>query len=201
RYCLEEAGVSIAEVDHIAVPRNPWARLATKALYALRLPRFALDRSKALVRFAGIREELAGACEVDPARITAGLHRVEQHRAHLASAFFVSPFEEAAVLSADGLGDFASTMWAAGRGNGLEVRGAVEFPHSLGLYYTAISQYLGFWKYGDEYKVMGLAAYGEPAYFDEFRRIVRNGFGTGTARRGVPALLRRSPLALGLKDC
>src|SRR5207237_9573329 len=123
-------------------PRDPWARLASKALYALRLPRFALDRSRALVRFAGIREELARACEVDSARITAGLHRVEHHRAHLASAFFVSPFEEAAVLSADGLGDFASTMWAAGRGNHLRMRGEVEFPDSLGLYYNASSQSL-----------------------------------------------------------
>jgi len=199
RYCLEEAGVSIAEVDRIAVPRDPWARLASKARYALRLPRFALDRSKALVRFAGIREELARACEVDPARITAGLHRVEHHRAHLASAFFIAPFEEAAVLSADGLGDFASTMWAAGRGNRLEVRGAVEFPHSLGLYYTAISQYLGFWKYGDEYKVMGLAAYGEPAYLDEFHRIVRNGDGTRAAGRSLPAPIGRHPFALGLE--
>src|SRR5205807_10449377 len=93
RYCLEEAGVSTAEVSRMAAPADPWARLASKALYALRLPRFALDRSKALVRFAGIREELARACEVAPARITAGLHRVEHHRAHLASAFFVSPFE------------------------------------------------------------------------------------------------------------
>src|SRR5262249_51605156 len=136
RYCLKEAGISIAEVHYIAIPRNPWARLASKALYALRLPRFALDRSKALVRFAGLREELARRCEVDPARITAPLYRVEHHRAHLASAFFVSPFEEAAVLSADGLGDFASTMWATGHGNRLDPHGAVEFPHSLGLYYT-----------------------------------------------------------------
>ncbi len=199
RYCLREAGVSIAEVDHIAVPRNPWSRLASKALYALRLPRFALDRSKALVRFAGIREELARACEMDPARITARLHRVEHHRAHLASSFFVSPFEEAAVLSADGLGDFASTMWATGRSNRLEVHGAVEFPHSLGLYYTAVSQYLGFWKYGDEYKVMGLAAYGEPTYLDEFRRIVRNGVETGAAGRGLLAPGGRRPFALGLE--
>ncbi|MDR7559591.1 MAG: carbamoyltransferase N-terminal domain-containing protein, partial [Armatimonadota bacterium] len=173
QYCLQAAGVTLAEVDHVAVPRNPWARVGSKALYALRLPRFALDRSRALVRFAGLRDELARACDADPAAIRARWHRVEHHRAHLASAFFVSPFEEAAVLSADGLGDFASTMWASGRGHRLEVHGAVEFPHSLGLYYTAITQYLGFWKYGDEYKVMGLAAYGEPAYLDEFRRIVR----------------------------
>ncbi len=199
RYCLQEAGVFITEVDHIAIPRNPWARLASKALYALRLPRFALDRSKTMVRFAGVREELARACNVDAARITAPIHRVEHHRAHLASAFFVSPFEEAAVLSADGLGDFASTMWATGRGNRLEAHGAVEFPHSLGLYYTAISQYLGFWKYGDEYKVMGLAAYGEPAYLDEFRRIVRNGDGTGAVGRRLLAPGSWRPFALGLE--
>jgi carbamoyltransferase len=198
RYCLQEAGVFITEVDHIAIPRNPWARLASKALYALRLPRFALDRSKTMVRFAGIREELARACEVDPARIRAHLHRVEHHRAHLASTFFVSPFEEAAVLSADGLGDFASTMWAVGRGNHLEVDGAVEFPHSLGLYYTAITQYLGFWKYGDEYKVMGLAAYGDPTYLEKFRDIVRNGVGTGAAGRGLLAPDGRRPFTLGL---
>ena len=178
RNCLQEAGVTIGEIDHIAVPRNPWTRLATKALYAVRMPRFAFGRSKAMVRFAGIREELARAFDEDPARIRARLHRIEHHRAHLASTFFVSPFDQAAVLSADGLGDFASTMWATGRANRLEVHGAVAFPHSLGLYYTALTQFLGFWKYGDEYKVMGLAAYGEPSHLDEFRRILRPANGT-----------------------
>ncbi len=132
-YCLQEAGVTISEVDHIAIPRNPWARLGTKALYAIRLPRFALGRSRALARFAWILDELAEACDLDPSRIRANVHRVEHHRAHLASTFFVSPFEQAAVLSADGLGDFASTMWATGRENRLAVHGAVAFPHSLGL--------------------------------------------------------------------
>jgi len=178
RYCLREAGVTISEVDDIAVPRNPWARLGTKALYAIRLPRFALGRSRAMARFAWILDELAEACDLDPSRIRANVHRVEHHRAHLASTFFVSPFEQAAVLSADGLGDFASTMWATGRENRLAVHGSVAFPHSLGLYYSALTQFLGFWKYGDEYKVMGLAAYGEPAHLDEFRRIVRSANGT-----------------------
>jgi carbamoyltransferase len=173
RYCLAEAGAGIEQVDHIAVPRNPWARLGTKLLYALRLPGFALERARVMARFAGIQQELARAFDADPRRIRARLHRIEHHRAHLASAFFVSPFERAAVLSADGLGDFASTMWATGEGHRLHVHGAVAFPHSLGLYYTAITQYLGFQRYGDEYKVMGLAAYGQPAYLDEFRRIVR----------------------------
>lgn len=177
RYCLEEAGITLREVDHIAVARNPWARLGTKLFYSLRLPRFALDRAKVLARVASLQEELAAALDEDPQRVRAKRHRVEHHQAHLASTFLVSPFEQAAALSADGLGDFASTMWATGRGNRLNVYGSVAFPHSLGLYYTAISQYLGFWKFGDEYKVMGLAAYGHPAYLEEFRNIVRTGKG------------------------
>ncbi len=176
RYCLQEAGITLAEVDHIAIPRNPWARLGAKLLYAVRLPRFARERVKTLAKFAGLAKELSRTLEIDPQSIRARVHRVEHHQAHLASAFFVSPFEHAAVLSADGLGDFASTMWATGEGHRLRVHGAIAFPHSLGMYYTALTQYLGFWKFGDEYKVMGLAAYGEPAYLDEFRRIVR---GTG----------------------
>ncbi len=115
---------------------------------------------------------LGHAFDTDPKRIRARFHRVEHHRAHLASAFFVSPFDRAALLSADGLGDFASTMWAAGEDSRMRVQGSIAFPHSLGMYYTALTQYLGFRKFGDEYKVMGLAAYGEPTYLEEFRRIV-----------------------------
>jgi carbamoyltransferase len=112
----------------------------------------------------------------------ARFHRIEHHQAHLASTFFVSPFERAAVLSADGLGDFASTMWGSGSGKRIDIADAIAFPHSLGLYYTAVTQYLGFLKFGDEYKVMGLAAYGEPERLEAFRDIVRfdaNGNGNG----------------------
>ena len=107
---------------------------------------------------------------------------MEHHQAHLASAFFVSPFERAALLSADGLGDFASTMWGTGEGTRMRIDDAIAFPHSLGLYYSGVTQYLGFPKYGDEYKVMGLAAYGQPERLDVFRDIVRfdsNGGGDG----------------------
>jgi carbamoyltransferase len=172
RYCLKAAGIALRDIDHIAVPRNPWSRLGTKLLYALRMPRFARERAKAWASFADIPEALAEAFETDPRRIRAQFHRVEHHRAHLASAFFVSPFDRAALLSADGLGDFASTMWATGEGSRMRIHGGIAFPHSLGMYYTALTQYLGFWKFGDEYKVMGLAAYGRPAYLEEFRRIV-----------------------------
>ncbi len=172
RYCLEAGGITLAELDHIAIPRNPWARLGTKLLYALMMPSFARERAKVLARFVGIPEALGQAFEMDPKKIRGQFHRVEHHQAHLASTFFVSPFEQAALLSADGLGDFASTMWGMGRGNQMHIDGAIAFPHSLGMYYTAVSQYLGFRKFGDEFKVMGLAAYGEPAYLDEFRKIV-----------------------------
>jgi carbamoyltransferase len=186
RYCLKEAGLTLTEIDHVAVPRNPYARLATKLFYALRMPSFARERVKVLARFTGIPEALAAAFETDPKKLAAKFHRIEHHQAHLASSFFVSPFERAALLSADGLGDFASTMWGTGAGSHMEIAGTVAFPHSLGLFYSAVTQYLGFLKFGDEYKVMGLAAYGQPEQVEAFREIVRfdarangNGFRLG----------------------
>lgn len=185
RYCLREAGLTLAEIDHVAVPRNPYARLATKLLYAMRMPSFARERAKVLTKFTSIPEALAAAFDLDSKRLKAEFHRVEHHQAHLASSFFVSPFDQAALLSADGLGDFASTMWGSGAGNAMKIHGAIAFPHSLGLYYSAVTQYLGFLKFGDEYKVMGLAAYGQPEHLDAFRDIVRfdaangNGFRLG----------------------
>jgi carbamoyltransferase len=172
RYCLDQAGVKLSEVDHIAIPRNPWARMGTKLRFAMRMPKFALDRARVMKRFAGIQEDLATTFEIPPDAIRAKFHRIEHHTAHLASSFYVSPFERAAVLSADGLGDFASSMWALGEGPKMRHLGEVTFPHSLGMYYTALTQYIGFWKFGDEFKVMGLAAYGQPEFLDEFRRIV-----------------------------
>jgi carbamoyltransferase len=173
RYCLKEAGLTLKDIDHVAVPRNPYARLGTKLWYAIRMPSFARERAKIITKFTGIPEALAAAFDSDPANLKASFHRVEHHQAHLASSFFVSPFEEAALLSADGLGDFASSMWGVGRGNRMEIEDAIAFPHSLGLYYSAVTQYLGFLKYGDEYKVMGLAAYGSPENMEAFRDIVR----------------------------
>jgi carbamoyltransferase len=186
RYCLKEAGLTLADLDHVAVPRNPYARLATKLFYAVRMPSFARERAKVLVKFTGIPDALAAAFDRDPKRVGATFHRVEHHQAHLASSFFVSPFERAALLSADGLGDFASTMWGTGSGKRMNIHGAIAFPHSLGLFYGGVTQYLGFPKFGDEYKVMGLAAYGQPEQMDAFRDIVRfdarsngNGFRLG----------------------
>jgi carbamoyltransferase len=173
RYCLKEAGINLSDIDHVAVPRNPYARLATKLFYAIRMPSFARERARVLSKFTGIPDALAAAFDSEPAKLKATFHRVEHHQAHLASSYFVSPFEHAALLSADGLGDFASSMWGVGRGNRMQIDGSITFPHSLGLYYSAVTQYLGFLKFGDEYKVMGLSAYGEPKYTEAFRDVVR----------------------------
>jgi carbamoyltransferase len=186
RYCLKTAGITLAEVDHVAIPRNPYARLGTKLFYALRMPSFARERAKVLAKFRGIPEALAQAFEIDAKSISARFHRIEHHQAHLASSFYCSPFENSALLSADGLGDFASTMWGEGTGPQMRVDGAVAFPHSLGLFYSAVTQYLGFLKFGDEYKVMGLGAYGQPEQIEALRDIVQfnpdkhqNGFQLG----------------------
>ena len=176
RYCLAEAGVALAEVDHVAVNRDPKARLLQKVLFGLaKRPSLALitDRLRNAARVRGVREALAAGFGVEPDGIGAAFHNVEHHRAHLASAFHVAPFERAAVVSVDGFGDFASALWGRGEGNRIEVAGRVLFPHSLGLFYQAVTQFLGFWAYGDEYKVMGLAPYGRPTALDAMRRIVR----------------------------
>jgi carbamoyltransferase len=124
------------------------------------------------------KRTIADGLGVAERELQAKTHFVEHHRAHLASSFFVSPFEKAAVMSIDGFGDMVSGTWGSGEGNKLRLLGEVPFPHSLGVFYTAFTQYLGFPKYGDEYKVMGLASYGEPEHLVEMQRVVQ-GEGVG----------------------
>jgi carbamoyltransferase len=173
RSCLEMGGISAGEVDHFAVSRDPRAHLWRKVVYAFRQrPGLGLvrDRARNRGKIAGLDGEIAARLGLE--RVGERLHRVEHHPAHLASAFFVSPFEESAVCAIDGFGDFVSTSWAMGRGSKLELLDRVFFPHSLGLLYLAITQFLGFPKYGDEYKVMGLAPYGEPELASRIRELV-----------------------------
>ena len=176
RYCLAEAGITAYELDHVGISRDPSAKLLNKALFALaRRPSLSLVRDR-LTNAAKVRDPraaLVAALELEPTALRAQFHNVEHHRAHMASAFFVSPFQQAAILSVDGMGDFSSTMWGVGRDNKIEVQGSVTFPHSLGIFYTAVSQWLGFPNYGDEGKVMGLAPYGQPRFLDQMRKLVR----------------------------
>ncbi|MFZ2492373.1 MAG: carbamoyltransferase N-terminal domain-containing protein, partial [Thermoanaerobaculia bacterium] len=173
RYCLSEAGVEINQVDRIAVNRDPNARLwqRLRFMIANRPSLGAIRRrleNRAKVR--DLEDEFVETFRLDS--LKPKIHHVEHHRAHLASAAFVAPFENSAILSVDGFGDFVSSMWGVARGNHIEVLGEIGFPHSLGIFYTAMTQYLGFPHYGDEYKVMGLAPYGTPKYLAEMRRIV-----------------------------
>lgn len=131
------------------------------------------DRLNNAAKVRDLRDDLARVLGVLPHEIGAQFHNIEHHRAHLASSFYVSPFERAALLSIDGFGDFISTMWAVGDGNSIDVLDQVEYPHSTGIVYTATTQFLGFPHYGDEGKVMGLAPYGKPRFMEEFREIIR----------------------------
>jgi carbamoyltransferase len=176
RYCLQEAGVGIEAVDHIAVNRNPRANIWRKIRFILQQrPSWGLirDRYRNAATMMDLQKTIALEFGVPADRLQAKVSYVEHHIAHLASAHLVSPFDRAAVVSVDGFGDFVGAMWGAGRGNRLEVKHKIYFPHSLGLFYLAITQFLGFLKYGDEYKVMGLAAYGEPAELAGMREIVQ----------------------------
>lgn len=173
RYCLAEAGIGIGEVDHVAINQDGKANLGWKLAYAAtRRPDLGLmlDKLRTKRERAGIAEHLANAFPGET--VQAKVHAVEHHLAHMSSAFHVSPFDEAVVVSVDGFGDFASAAWGVGRGTGIEVDDRVLFPHSLGIFYQAVTQFLGFPNYGDEYKVMGLAPYGEPRFLDTMRRIV-----------------------------
>ena len=176
-FCLREAGITLAEVDHIAIGRDPYAKLGKKLLFLARHPgggwRAVKDRLSNAKKVSSLEEEFAAIdATVDPALLKRKIHQVEHHRSHLASAFFASPFKEAALLSIDGSGDFTTTMIGVGKGNKITVLDSVDFPHSVGLFYTAFTQLLGFPHYGDEYKVMGLAPYGQPLYTDRLRDVL-----------------------------
>ncbi len=174
--CLEKAGITAHDLDHIGISRDPSANLYKKVLYALRRrPSLHLikDRLGNMAAVRDVRNAFCGSLNLDPASLRAEFHNVEHHRAHMASAFFVSPFKEAALLSVDGMGDFVSTMTGRGSGTRMEVLDTVNYPHSLGIFFTAVTQWLGFPKFGDEGKVQGLAPYGQPTYFDELSKIVR----------------------------
>jgi carbamoyltransferase len=176
-FVLSEAGITAYDLDHVGISIDPKANLMQKALFAFRnrpTLGFVRDRLSHSLKTGTLKTEFAEHLGLDAKDLKAQFHNVEHHRAHMASAFFVSPHERAAILSVDGAGDFVTTMWGTGQGNKLHVMDEILFPHSLGIFYTAVTQWLGFPKYGDEGKTMGLAPYGDPEPFmDAMRRMVR----------------------------
>ena len=174
RACLDMGGIAASDVDVFAVSRDPRAHLLRKAWFLLRhRPKGTVaSRARNMVSLRALPATIAQALALDEARVRGRVQYVEHHPAHLASAAFVSPFDEAAICAIDGFGDFVSTSWGRVAGSRMTIDGHVFFPHSLGLLYLAITQYLGFPNYGDEFKIMGLAPYGEPRYAREIGSLV-----------------------------
>jgi carbamoyltransferase len=176
-FCLREAGINLSQVDHIAIGRDPYAKLLKKILFLLKNPsgswKVVADRFNNSKKVSSVENEFA---LIDRDSTTAALkkkiHQVEHHRSHLASAFFASPFKESAILSIDGSGDFTTTMTGTGTGNSIQVLDSVDFPHSVGIFYTAFTQWMGFPHYGDEYKLMGLAPYGKPEHVQKLHKVL-----------------------------
>ena len=177
QFCLREAGIVLDEVDYITIGRDPKAKFLNKLNYLRKNPSLVAGAFK---RFKNSREVTRLEDEfkkimpgIDTAALKGKIRNIEHHRSHLASAFFASPFDESAIISIDGSGDFTTTMIAVGRKNKIEVLDSVDFPVSCGLFYTAFTQFLGFPHYGDEYKVMGLAPYGEAKYIDKVKKVLK----------------------------
>lgn len=173
---LRIAGASIEDVTDIAVARDPNANKFKKAIFVARRPgtAFKLARERLGVhrRVGSTLDRIAAELGSERSKVRADLHHVEHHLAHVASAFYWSPFDECAAFTHDGAGDFATSMWARCRGIDIEIGGRSYWPHSIGVFYTALTQFIGFTRYGEEYKVMGLSAYGKNAYADLMRRLV-----------------------------
>lgn len=176
KFCLKEAGIDLSQLDYITIGRDPGAKLGRKLKYLLKNPSLlggAVSRLNNSRQVASLKEEFRKIDnDVDYTALRVKIKNIEHHRSHLASAFFASPFQEAAILSLDGSGDFTTTMIASGKGNRIDVIDSVDFPVSCGLFYTAFTQFLGFPYYGDEYKVMGLAPYGKPVYAGKVKQMI-----------------------------
>src|SRR5437763_8182839 len=171
-YCLREGGLTISEIEHIAVNRKPGVNNLRRLLFVVRHrpdPRLMWQKVRNIRKAATVKEALETHYGTS---LRAESHHIEHHHAHLASAFLVSGFEEAACLSVDGFGDFASTSFGLGRANRIEIQDRVYFPHSLGIFFSAVTQFIGFPHYGDEYRVMGLAPYGEPKFVRQMSGLV-----------------------------
>src|ERR1700758_767875 len=173
--CLDAVGAKISDGEHVAVGQDSDANLAKKVQYALTNPAKILNFIRLRQRkeaMRDVRSLVAEALDVDSSQLRFQEHHLEHHIAHIASAYYCSPWEKAAGFSYDGSGDFVSTMTARCEGNEIQVLDRVFLPHSLGSFYTMICEFIGYTKYGDEGKVMGLAPYGKDTYCREIERIL-----------------------------
>ena len=176
KFCLKDAEISVEDLDYITISRDPRANITKKIIHTIKNKvriKSVIDRLLNIKKVGSVKSDLAKLFNVRESLIKADVHHIEHHRSHIASAFFASRFKESAILSIDGFGDFTSTMTSVGIDNKIKVLDCVNYPHSLGIFYTAVTHFLGFHNYGDEYKVMGLAPYGEVKYLKELSEIIQ----------------------------
>lgn len=196
QFCLDHAGISLKDVEHVGHYWKPWI-LRHKAMQAARSALISRDMFKARADrgVVQVSDSYLGMFR-HPTRLREHFgpsdfkfHYIEHHQSHAASAFFVSPFDTAAILTWDGTGEDTTTLFSRGRDNKLEVLKRIKLPHSLGQFYSAVTNYIGFDMFaGDEWKVMGLAAYGKPKYVDFFRERVLTTNGSGDFRFNIRVL-------------
>ncbi len=195
-FCLDHAGIKLSDVEHVGHYWKPWI-LRHKAMQAARSAFISRDMFKARADrgIAQVSDSYLGMFR-HPKRLREHFgpsdfkfHYIEHHQSHAASAFFVSPFDSAAILTWDGTGEDTTTLFSRGSGNKIEILKRIKLPHSLGQFYSAVTNYIGFDMFaGDEWKVMGLAAYGEPKYVDFFREKVLTTNGNGDFRLHIDVL-------------
>ena len=172
KFCLKYADLDISKIDHVTINRNPKQKIIKKLLFASKKIfklKFLKDRFSNLRKINSIKIEFIKNFN---SSFRANIHNIDHHLSHVASSVFFSGYKDTNFISVDGFGDFASTLTGFYDGKNIHKFNEVLFPHSLGLFYTAITQYLGFLKYGDEYKVMGLAPYGEPIYYEKIKNLL-----------------------------
>ena len=173
KYCLEETNLTISDIDQISINIDPKANYLKKIFFLLKHRpslNLILRRLKKKKKYKSIGEIIN--LEFNKEKFKGKINNIEHHYAHLSSAFHVSPYDEACILSVDGFGDFASTAWGYGTNTDIRIENKIYFPHSLGIFYQALTQFLGFKNYGDEYKIMGLAPYGKPKYVEKLRDMI-----------------------------
>ena len=174
-FCLESLDIGIDQVDFIAVNRNPKLRIFSKLLYffknKFKIKNF-VQRFHNFKKITSLSSNIAQILNVDSQSLKNKILFFDHHLCHAASSVYASVFESTNYATIDGFGDFASTTIGKFKNNKFYKLNEVHFPHSLGIFYTAITQFLGFENYGDEYKVMGLASYGKPVYFDELLKVI-----------------------------
>jgi carbamoyltransferase len=187
QFCLDYAGITLKDVAHVGLYWKPWI-LRHKAMQAVKSAFVSRDMFKARVdrgvsqvseSYLGMFKH-AGRLRKHFGESDFKFHYLEHHQCHAASAFFVSPFETAAILTWDGTGEDTTTLFMHGEGNKIKVLKRIKLPHSLGQFYSAVTSFIGFDMFtGEEWKVMGLAAYGKPEYYDFFSKKVLTINGNG----------------------